>query len=514
MKKSTILKYKIRRTNLKDRSSLLQKVLLKSALAITLFTSSCNKLDIQPEGFVTKEQFYKTEADANAGVTGIYNELVFDPGEQPIYGRELNFLTDMVSDDLSAGPSAINPNVRALSAITYVSSNDRLQVSWRQFYTLINRANLAIDQIPAISFDQNSKQKLIREAKFLRGLTYFNLVRLWGDVPLVLHDATSVTPSELKSSRVPKEQIYKQIVEDLTEAENLPTPVNNQGRATGGAAKALLAKVYLTIKDYDHAIAKAREVRDGGFGYKLFDKFSDVFNTSKSFENTGEHIFSAQFDANAGLGNGSSMMGANFVGFTTARLPADVPAANNGLYDLFQPGDTRRDVTFYTSIVNPATGTPFVYTQPFFGKYIDRSVLATPNQSNINFPVLRYADVLLILAEALNEKDGPTSEAYDAINQVHRRAFARPITSPDVTVDLSSLTQSSFRDALYLERRLEFVQEAQRWFDLVRTGRLVTALKKVPEKAGVSERNNLYPIPKSERDLNPDGLPQNPGYTD
>jgi len=181
-------------------------------------------------------------------------------------------------------------------------------------------------------------------------------------------------------------------------------------------------------------------------------------------------------------------------------------------YDIYAPGDKRRDVSYAKQLLNPATGTLYTFPKPIFKKYLDLSNLATPGNVAINFPVIRYADILLSLAEAINEQGGPTAEAYELINQVRRRAFGKPITTPDAAVDLVGLNQTSFRAAIQEERKKEFVQEGQRWFDLVRWGTLVTEVKKVTAKNSVSERNNLYPIPQSERNINPDGLPQNPGY--
>ena len=482
---------------------------ITALLGLALIVTSCNKLIEKPQSLITKEQSYKTEADATAGVNAIYNTMILDPGDQSIYGRNLNFLVDMTTDDLSAGVSAINPNVQSLSKITYDANNDRVAAIWRQHYVGINRANVAIDRIAEINFDQTSKNNLIREAKFLRALFYFNIVRLFGGVPLVLHDATSVDLGSLKKNRASVDEVYAQIIKDLEDAESLPQATGaNIGRATGGAAKSLLAKVYLTRKDWAKAASKAAEAISGPYGYDLFPSFADNFKAAR--KNTVESIFAAQYEANGGAGISSSIYFITSFPSPTGNR-ADVPA-DGQLYALYQPGDTRRDATFYTSKVY--NGVTYNYTAPgYFNKYVDDALLATPNLASINFPILRFSDVLLIYAEALNEKDNaPSSEAYAAINKVRRRAFGKPINAPDASVDLTGLDYGSFKAAVYLERRLEFVQEAQRWFDLVRTGRLVAEVSKVATKTSVAEKNNLFPIPQSEISLNPEGLPQNPGY--
>lgn len=479
----------------------MKKILLLIVAASTL--TACNKLAEDPTSYITASQFYKTQSDATAGVTAIYSELISDGTEQPLYGREINFLADMTTDDLTAGPSAINPNVRALSSITYTSTDDRVEVIWRQLYTGISRANAAIDAIPTIQFDTTLRSRLVRESKFLRALFYFNLVRFYGDVPLVLHNpADASNLSNLKVDRSPAATVYAQIIADLTDAQNLPISYSGAdiGRATGGAAKSLLVKVYLTQQNWTAAISKAQEVINGPYGYALFPNYADVFNPAT--KNGVEHIFSAQISSNGGLGNSSTLMGANFTGFV-GNVPADIPA-DSSVYKQFSSTDTRRAVTFYTSLVNPATGLVYNFPTFYFGKYVDRSELSTPGQSNINFPILRYADVLLMYAEALNEVQGPVPAAYSAINQVRVRANTGNLTT--------GLSQTAFRDSLYAERRREFVQEAQRWFDLVRTNQLVQAVSKVASKTNVSAKNYLFPIPASETSLNP-GLTQNPGYT-
>jgi hypothetical protein len=479
----------------------MKKILLLALAASSL--TACTKLTENPTSYITTNQFYKTQSDATAGVTAVYSELTSDGSEQPLYGREINFLADMTTDDLAAGPSAINPNVRALSSITYTATDDRLQVIWRQLYTGISRANAAIDAIPTIQFDTTLRARLVRESKFLRGLFYFNLVRFYGDVPLVLHNpADASNLNTLKVNRSPADAVYTQIIADLTDAQNLPSSYTGAdiGRATGGAAKSLLVKVYLTRQDWANTISKAQEVINGNYGYALFPNYADVFNPAT--KNGKEHIFSAQISSNGGLGNSSSLMAANFAGFV-GNVPADIPA-DSSVYKQFSSTDTRRAVTFYTTLTNPSTGQPFNFPTFYFGKYIDRSQLLTPGQSNINFPVLRYADVLLMYAEALNEVQGPVADAYSAINQVRLRA-----NTPALTTGLS---QDAFRDSLYAERRREFVQEAQRWFDLVRTKQLVQAVSKVASKTNVSQKNYLFAIPQSEISLNP-GLTQNPGYT-
>ncbi|OOV19297.1 RagB/SusD family nutrient uptake outer membrane protein [Flavobacterium sp. LM4] len=490
----------------------MKKSIITLLLSAGLFVS-CTELEVTPTSFVTEENYFNTQDDAIASVTAVYASLSLDPGEQSLFGRNLYFLTDMATDYAAAGVSATNPQVRALSSLTHDATSDRVQVAWRQIYAGINRANVAIDNIPKVVGTEEIKNRLILEAKFIRGLLYFQAVRLWGGVPIVLHEPTSIQIESLKSKRATVDEVYAQIISDLKDAEGLPAAYTstNLGRATSGAAKAILAKVYLTRKDYPNAILKAKEVINGGYGYALFENFGDIF--AKEKKNGKEHIFSVQFEPNqAGNGSsGSTFQATSFTGFT-ATEPADIISDVALFYDIYAEGDVRRDVSYKKQLLNPATGTLYTFPKPIFSKYLDLTNLATPSNVAINFPVIRYADILLSLAEAINEQGAPTTEAYELINQVRRRAFGKPITTPDATVDLVGLNQTSFRAAIQEERKKEFVQEGQRWFDLVRWGTLVTEIKKVTAKNSVSERNNLYPIPQSERNIDPVGLPQNPGY--
>ncbi|QDW22681.1 RagB/SusD family nutrient uptake outer membrane protein [Flavobacterium sp. KBS0721] len=490
----------------------MKKILITIILSAGLF-ASCTDLEVTPTSFVTEDKYFKTQDDAVASVTAVYASLSLDPGEQSLFGRNLYFLTDMATDYASAGVSATNPQVRALSSLTHDATSDRVQVAWRQIYNGINRANVSIDNIPKVAGNETVKTRLINEAKFIRGLLYFQAVRLWGGVPIELHEPTSIQLESLKSRRETVDAVYTQIISDLNAAEALPAtyPASDAGRATSGAAKATLAKVYLTRKDYPNAILKAREVINGGYGYALFESFQDIFTKTK--KNGKEHIFSVQFEPNqAGNGSsGSTFQSTSFIGFT-ATEPADIISDVALFYDIYAPGDTRRDVSYAKTLPIPGTANIYTFPKPIFKKYLDLTNVATPGNVAINFPIIRYADILLSLAEAINEQGTPTPEAYELINQVRRRAFGKPITTPDAAVDLSGLTQTTFRAAIQEERKKEFVQEGQRWFDLVRWGTLVTEVKKVTAKNSVSERNNLYPIPQSERSIDPVGLPQNPGY--
>ena len=204
----------------------------------------------------------------------MYNAL--NASGQTIYNSLFQIGVDIASDEALAGPRARNANVRPFSVLSHATTNDRVEEIWKQHYAAINRANIAIDRIPSIDMDDSLRTRLVKEAKFLRALYYFNLVRLYGGVPLVLHEPVSLSNEEVFVSRNTAEEVYQQIITDLKDAESLPVSYGSTdiGRATGGAAKALLTRVYLTRKDWDNTIVKAQEVITGPYGYDLFSEFA------------------------------------------------------------------------------------------------------------------------------------------------------------------------------------------------------------------------------------------------
>jgi len=525
----------------------MRKIYFLAAAAAT--TLSCNKLNEHPQGSLTSDNFYKTQSDAVAAVTAVYSTLTTDVNNDfPIYGRNLNLIVDNPSDNQVYSPSNTNPDVRAMGTATYVSTNDRVHKIYAQLYWGINKANIAIDQIPAIPASQfvdpsHSAADLVRESRFIRGLLYFDLVRLFGAVPLVLHDASGVAKAGELVSRTSKDSVYAQIIADLDSATALPAGYSgaNIGRVTSGAAHALLAKVYVTRQQWGPAVAELKKVISSGttgltdatsgtYGYDLFPVFTDAFQAAT--KNGREHIFSAQFNGTTG-GFTSTNTLSSFT-WSNSAYTADIPA-DSTVVELFAVADQRRSASFYDSLFNQTTGKWVKW--PFFNflKFVDQSTgFVTAMQGNqgangkMNFPVIRYAEVLLLYAEALNELyGGPTPDAAASINIVRGRAYGSYSASgkySNHTYDLPpGLSQAAFRDSVFLERRKEFIQESQRWFDLVRRTDLgpgqyylqsVHSMYGNP-KAAATLKDTLFPIPQTEIDLyggrNPN-FQQNPGW--
>jgi len=517
-------------------------------LTASAFAFSCaNFLKENPKSIISADQYYKTPADASTAVNAtyfFYNAGGSNGSGQSAYNSELQVGMEFATDEQYPGPGATNADVRSLSVHNHSAANRTFYENWQQHYAGIRRANVAIDKIAQIDFGTNTalRDRYIGEAKFNRAFIYFNLVRLWGDVPLVTADKDYVTPQDYYIAKTPATDVYAQIEKDLTEAAAvLPATYSSGdlGRATAGAAKALLAKVYLTkasfplqiTSHFQDAVNKAEEVLsgiDGGtgnYGYNLRTNYSEVF--LPAYKNNEEHIFSAQFLTNF------QGQGRNDFPRTLPRFPSSFGIVGSyadqvnfytkgadksfNIYKLYRKIDKRRKVTFATKFVNPKNGVKFgtpianpAYpgdSVPYFKKTYDPDAfVAVPSEAATNVTLLRYAEILLIHAEAENEANGPTAKAYKSINRVRTRAGL-----PNLTAGLS---QNQFRDSVYLDRELELVYEYQRWFDLIRqrdASNTPVFVKKLQDagKTNAVDRNRWFPIPQIEIDNNP-LMKQNP----
>lgn len=476
-----------------------------------LSNTSCKKfLTEDPKNVVAVTNYYKTSNDAISAVNSIYAWLnsISSGTFAGVYLNSFWVNAGLASDEMSS-QEIFSPYWDQTSNFTYGPLNQGLQDIWYTHYKTITIANIAIERIPLIDMDPTLRTRLINEAKFLRGMLYFDMVRMFGSIPLVLKETEPLLPTIASV-----DDIYTQIISDLTAAEDLPLnypPGNGRGRATSGAAKAMLAKVYLTRGDYTNCAAKCKEVINSG-EYALWDDFADVFKLSS--RGGKEAIFSVGFgDA------GGAIIFWEVGQFNVRLLPPDlsVEGVENSqgwqvptqeLYDSYDPNDRRKEVTFITQVNNPDGSVKII--KPYIQKYWDRVAEPKGNGSANDYPVLRYADVLLMLAEASNEL-GNMDDAYKYINMVRKRARFDGTVERDALPDYTDLTKEEFRAAVLQERRWEFVAEGQRWFDLVRTG---TLEKLVPvAKPGITPapKNYLFPIPQREIDLNTN-LNQNDGY--
>lgn len=470
----------------------MKKILIYISL-ISLWSCS-SLLDEMPESQMTVPNFYHSAADAISAVNAAYDPL----GNNGVY--HFGTTTGLMV------PSTIiyttTERWRQFDLFTYgPEESEVIPPLYNRHYTGVMRSNAAIMHIAQIDMDESLKQRLIGEARFLRALYYFNLVRLFGGVPLIL---TEYQPTD-NPGRNTVDEVYAQILTDLQEAEQVLLPIytgSDLGRATKGAAQALQARVYLTRRDWPLAAAKAKEVIDSKI-YALWDDYSQAFKEPANYGK--ENIFEVGFKS--GLGDPTSGEG-NILSYYTTPSNTSLPGSpvfrpTIAFYESFDAGDRRKDWGMYTSITLQGVTYEF---DPHIFKFTSEKYFAGEESgwdASINYPLIRYADVLLMYAEALNEsQNGPTTEAYNAINAVRSRADIPPLPS--------GLSQVEFREAVYLERQHELYFEGEDWFDLVRTDRLISEHQKIG--VTVNPRYTLFPIPQREIDVANGALPQNPGY--
>lgn len=479
-----------------------------SVLTLVLSMTSCERfIDTVPESSVTIDGLYKTDKDFKDALVGCYSAF------QAPYNLFWQF-SDLRGDDVG-NYAAYNPALSLVDDFAMDVNADVLNDAWEGYYNAIYRVNLLLSKLAEVDPSAvPNREVYTAEAKFLRALAYFDLVRIFGDVPL-LANLVSIEESFL-IGRTPVADIYEQlIIHDLSEIENvLPQSYTGAevGRVTKGAAKALLGKVYLTRGDFENAEIKLQEVTT--LGYALLDNFNDLFDYDN--EHHSEYIFDIEYvDGNIGLGSvftTTFMLEVQAAGIdlvSELQRIYEIEVINSrssgspeqGLVEAFEAGDLRKDITAATGVTNEEG--VFVPIRPggipaFTKKYMTSLVIE--NDSRTNWKVIRYADVLLMYAEALNE-NGKTEEALTYLNQVRTRAGV------DGYDDLS---QGETREKIYLERRLELYMEGHRWFDLVRTGKALDAL----EAKGMEPHMTVFPIPQSQIEVvnDPSIFPQNTGY--
>ncbi|MVM36722.1 RagB/SusD family nutrient uptake outer membrane protein [Spirosoma sp. HMF3257] len=459
-------------------------------------------LDQVPQTERSEANFYQTNADFYNAIVGVYGALKLTGIVEKGSGSYL-YMTELVSDNTDTGQArgGTATELYYFEDFNFALSSTTISNAWTSHYAGIARTNSILDRLAAVNIPQASKDRFEGEAKFMRALFYFNLVRFFGDVQLATHEITS--PYGANSlPRSPAADVYALIISDLKTAETkLPTtiPASEAGRASVWAAKSLLGKVYLTLKQYDNAATKLKEVIDGNV-FSLMPKYADIFPATTSFVNNKEYIFAVQYKSGQ-VGQGSDLWsnwaavnasvallgagGGTGGGFN--RPTADMDAA-------YEAGDLRKDASMLNSY-KAANGT--TVNERYVVKFRQQGAL---NQdSDVDFPLLRYADVLLMYGETLNEL-GRTSEGLTYLNQIRKRAGL---------ADKMDLSQADFRLAMEQERRVELAFEGHRWFDLVRTGRFIPVMTTKGYK--VKDFNQLYLIPQREIDLNK-AITQNTGY--
>ena len=462
----------------------MKKILVLASLATLLMTSCGDSFfDLEPASSVTIDKVYKTASDYNVAVIGCYAKLQ----------SQVNFYTECCeyrSDNLSLGaPTAGTQDRYDIDHFTEKPSNGILSSYWANFNNNVYRCNLLLDQIDGANFAENLKKQYKGEAMFIRALNYFNMYRIWGGVPATKHVVSAA--EALKVARYSDVQMFDLIAGDLKEIVDnnyLPETYSSadMGRATSGAAKALLGKVYLTF----HKWTEAKDILSQLIGkYQLVSPIAQVFNVDN--KNNNEIIFAVHFNKEI-EGEGHSY----WYNLTNA---SDDTNQTSSLLNTFPTGDARKDLITYVQVEKNVR---------LMNKFYDTKSPTFKTVGNDQI-LLRYADVLLMYAEALNEIQYDASEgslALKYLNAVRQRAGISNLTAKQLP------TQEKFRKGILVERQREFPYEGQRWFDLVRMG----FAKSVMAENGVEIKDYqlLFPIPQQEIEKVGDKsiLWQNPGY--
>lgn len=488
-------------------------------VSLVLGCSSCTDFldESNPSNF-TQQNYFRTAEHARSVVNSIYQDLRYSANGD--YGGNPYFMTDFQTG-LAGTKVSQNVNINNIRLVVNNSDNEYSKSWWNYTYRAIANANLAITYIPGIEMDNSTKKKCLGEAYFLRAYNYFNLVRLFGSIPLVLVPVDASSP-ELYPQQASVEEVYNQIISDLKEAEKSELPwVDESGKVTMATIKSVLANVYLTMAGYplekgkeyySLAASKAKEVIDNG-SYKLFSSYGDLHNIE--MENKGEHLFMIQYQSGIVESPFQSLylpynMDISYYSTETGSI-----VVLDEFINTYEKGDKRTEEGefYYTQFTSNANREEIVKFGAYhIFKFFDMDANLNTAKSSLNYPLLRYADVLLMYAEAQNEADGsPSADAYSCVNQVRQRANLK---------GLSGLSQDEFRHAVWKERYHELSFENKIWFDMARTRKVLNLTTgkfdnyvghKFTYGPALSERELLFPIPTNEIKNNKN-LKQNDGY--
>lgn len=485
---------------------------------ILFFTPACSDFLEEPDkSNFTVENYFKKPEHAQSAVNAIYESLsdVTGGGFNGAPWMMLEFATGLANTELGQAQNSI-----FVRNLVNNSDNGYGNTWWVSSYRGIANANLAIAKIPGIEMDEGMKNRLLGEARFLRAWYYYNLVRIFGHIPLIT-EPVDLGSAELYPSAASAEEVYNQIVEDLTVAESSGLPFTQpSGRVGLGAVKSLLSSVYLTMAGYplqkgveyfQKAADKAAEVI-GSEEFYLFSSYGDLHSVET--KNIGEHIFMVQFTAfeqpsgwqtsiipyNQGISAYSDETGAIF--------------ANKEFVESYEAGDKRaeeKQFYFRTYTLSDDRSETVDLGGYYLYKHFDEEAHLETTSSGLNWPLIRYAEVLLTYAEAVNEVSGPSAAAYEAVNKIRRRAELP---------ELKGLSKEAFREAVWRERWHELSFENKTWFDMVRLRKAYNVLTgefddyvghKFSYGPVLKERELLFPIPTAEI-RNNKNLVQNAGY--
>jgi len=506
----------------------IKKIGLPLLLSAMIAGTGCNKfLEEEDLSNLTPESYYTIPEHATAAIASAYAQTRFIGNGAGIFAQNFQML-EAVTGTMKT-ETGQNADLNNLLGLGFQGDNLLINNWWNGLYNVIAQTNLVLERVPGITpMDEAQKNRVLGEAQFLRAWSYFYLVQLWGDVPLIITTQTTSSPDFLPT-RTNKEEVYKQIVADLTAAEASGLPMTDaSGRASMGAVKSLLAKVYLTMAGqplnkgasyYKLAADKAAEVINSK-SFSLFSSYADLHNVAQ--ENKGEHIFEIQYLVGVADNPMQGVLLPNFKDISQygTEIGSMVPTIQ--FYNSYEAGDLRkadRVGFFYTTYFDKGNGALKDLSAPYIYKHFDSLGHGTAGRegtgnSSLNWPQIRYADVLLIYAEAQNEADGmPNAAAIAALKAIRDRA---KLSTP------TTFTQATFREAVWRERWHELCYENITWFDMVRLRKAYNPVTntfqdfvgyKFPDNnATLQEKHLLFPLPTAEMQNNPNLRPNNTGY--
>lgn len=499
----------------------MHKYVFVSLILISLFFSQCTKLEEAPQGLLAPESFFKSPPDVEAAVLGAYAEWATVP-----LGRDLQLTLMLRSDMADIGDRNTNGNRIAINDFAMDANNTLVRDVWRYLYRSIAAANTAIAGSRIADGDATLLAQYEAEGRFIRAFSYYFLVRLFGDVPYLAKSVESATELE-SSSRTSEDEIYTYLIEDLIFAkENLPD--THQGdvrnRATAGTAATVLAEVYLTREAYADAANEARNIINNAdrYNYRLEADYQDLYNGDLA-GSIREIIFSIDWHNTLDANNYNVDW---LIAQTRIRdygpRSLSVPVPSLGVYQAWDDRDYRKQVAFEDTVVvggvpTALTDTKFTAPRPHIAKYFrfpGPQDGGDDRRGDLDYIFYRYADVLLIAAEAIAESEGATAEAIGYFNQIRERARFNGERAGVFPEDVQEgISKEAFIDLVREERRLELSFEFKRWFDIKRWGILMEAFT-LPgsfENWPVDpQRDYLFPIPQTEVDVT--GFTQNTGY--
>ena len=480
---------------------------------------SDSELTEEPKNFVTADNYYRTPADVTSATLSAYQ-----PVFQSAWGRWMPTLGDLSSDQTRIQPDEPNFQTYAPGLLLWTPTADAINSVWNGFYGAITRANLAMERTAQVQFPTAADQTaLIAEAKFIRGFSYMKLTEGWDDVPLLI--STEDQAKAVGTARTPVEQVQQQAIKDLTEAEaGLPPTPADHGRASKAAAQMALAELYqwrssyLKKGEWAQASAAAKRVMDSGNWALAADYLAPFLPANKGYANNKEVIWMTPASGVDGRSSTDAfcLFLPRELGFGSAGGCEIIGQPTDWMYKSFAPGDYRFQVTYRTGGCSTnATIGCITFKWPNIDKYrpTNRGI---GGPVDVDYPIYRYAETLLIYAEAQFEL-GNQAEALRVVNLV--RARARQGTGSESRAQPAALTSIS-REAIFMERNWELAHEGKRWWDLLRRdvedpGYFVAQLDahdpETRARGDMTPFRRRWPIPANEIQLNP-ALTQNPGY--